>query len=166
MLIYNGLGVDEFSQDLSRCHSLRCIIAAMTFGTKVKQYRKMRGYSTQQALAAEMKVHVNTVGAWERDEAMPEGSTLAKLLEVLDATFEQLTAGDTRFTSSSKSEPARNGEDQPLSFDQFLATVKSVRFRSNLSAEERDRLAHEILRDLYDERYGRQSERSDDKGGD
>lgn len=88
---------------------------------------------TQQHLADRMKVHVNTVGAWERDEAVPEGTTLARLLEILELTFEQLTVGDPRFNVASD-KPPNSSKEEPsvddLSEDMFRVMKRSGSYYS------------------------------------
>ncbi len=64
----------------------------MTFGDRVKQLRKERGW-TQVEFAEHVGVHDRHISRWEKDTNRPTGRALTRIAEVLGVTPEELLAG-------------------------------------------------------------------------
>lgn len=65
----------------------------MTFGEKLQQLRQKEGFS-QDKLAELLEVSRQAVSRWERDETMPETSTVVRLAEIFHVTTDYLLRED------------------------------------------------------------------------
>lgn len=62
----------------------------MDFGTTVVELRKEKGMS-QTALAAQLGIHKNVLGRYERNEVLPSIEIARKIADILDASLDFLT---------------------------------------------------------------------------
>ncbi len=62
----------------------------MDFGSKVVQLRKAKGLS-QTGLAAQLSIHKNVLGRYERGEATPSVDVARKIADLLDVSLDYLT---------------------------------------------------------------------------
>jgi transcriptional regulator with XRE-family HTH domain len=63
-----------------------------SIGRRIREVREAKGWS-QEALATSLPVSLNMVGRWERDEAIPRGSTGLRLAEALGVSYDWLRTG-------------------------------------------------------------------------
>lgn len=65
----------------------------MDFGSIVAELRKEKGIS-QTELAAELGIHKNVLGRYERNEVLPSIDIARKIADILDVTLDYLTGKD------------------------------------------------------------------------
>lgn len=61
----------------------------MTFGEKLREFRKRKGWS-QKKLSAKSGIHQQTISAYERGDFMPTITTLEWLVVALETTSTEL----------------------------------------------------------------------------
>ncbi|WP_128331617.1 helix-turn-helix domain-containing protein [Apibacter sp. HY039] len=62
----------------------------MDFGNIVSELRKQKGIS-QTELAAQLGIHKNVLGRYERNEVFPSVDTARKIADILDVSLDYLT---------------------------------------------------------------------------
>ena len=62
----------------------------MDFGNRVSELRKQKGIS-QTDLAAQLGIHKNVLGRYERNEVFPSIDTARKIADILDVSLDYLT---------------------------------------------------------------------------
>jgi len=62
----------------------------MDFGSTVVELRKQRGIS-QTDLAAQLSIHKNVLGRYERNEVLPSIEIARKIADILDVSLDYLT---------------------------------------------------------------------------
>jgi DNA-binding transcriptional regulator YiaG len=78
---------DRHPLSLGELRRKRLLIEALPSAARCRSIQDEAAV-TQADLAAAMKVHVNTVGRWERGERTPTGSIRAAYVELLNALQE------------------------------------------------------------------------------